>query len=336
MKLNEIAAMNIRFMKQQGITLVELMIAMTISLLLTAATFTVFLENRATARSMEIVARMQENARVALDIIGRDIKLAGYYGLTSNTDWLQGINGSDNQLGKLAGDCASRWYIDLATPIWAIDNTNPYAGCISSTDYQANTDILVIRRASTVAADVAGDPATYVGKVLLRTSHSSGVIYLDPNNPPTVFSGNVEDREIFARAYYIRPNFVDSDAIPTLVFENLQDGGTSPEVAAQELVPGVEQFQVQLGIDADGDGTVDFYRDPETGATPSVIDVNSIRAVRLWLLMRAEDREFDITDTNTYTMGSLQYTPAADVQNYRRALFTTTVKVRNKFTDEGI
>jgi type IV pilus assembly protein PilW len=63
---------------QQGFTLVELMIAVTISLILLLVITTVFTSTRQVFRVQEENARIQESGRFALEIIGRSIKQAGH------------------------------------------------------------------------------------------------------------------------------------------------------------------------------------------------------------------------------------------------------------------
>ena len=63
---------------QKGFTLVELMIALTIGLILLLVIGTVFSSSRQAFRVQEDNARIQENGRFALEVIGRSIKQAGH------------------------------------------------------------------------------------------------------------------------------------------------------------------------------------------------------------------------------------------------------------------
>jgi len=66
-----------------GFTLVELMVAMTISLLVLAGIVQVFISNQQTHRSQEANARLQENGRTAIALLQRDIRPVGYQGCRS-------------------------------------------------------------------------------------------------------------------------------------------------------------------------------------------------------------------------------------------------------------
>jgi len=63
---------------QDGFTLVELMVGMTIGLVLLLVIGTVFVSSQGVFREQEDNARVQENGRFALEIIGRSIKQAGH------------------------------------------------------------------------------------------------------------------------------------------------------------------------------------------------------------------------------------------------------------------
>lgn len=63
---------------QRGLTLVELMIALTIGLVLLLVIGSVYLSSRQAFRVQEDNARIQEGGRFALEIIGRSLKQAGY------------------------------------------------------------------------------------------------------------------------------------------------------------------------------------------------------------------------------------------------------------------
>ena len=66
--------------RQEGIGLIELMIAMTLSLIIGIAVIQAFFAQRQTFRTQDDMARIQENARFALEQIARDVRLVGYWG----------------------------------------------------------------------------------------------------------------------------------------------------------------------------------------------------------------------------------------------------------------
>ncbi len=63
---------------QFGFSLISMMVAMVIGLILTAAAIQVFVVNQQTYRINEALARIQENARFAMNLLARHIRMAGY------------------------------------------------------------------------------------------------------------------------------------------------------------------------------------------------------------------------------------------------------------------
>ncbi len=63
-----------------GFGLIELMVAIAISLLLFAGVLNIFLSSKQTYRGQSALSRLQENGRNAIDLMSRDIRMAGYSG----------------------------------------------------------------------------------------------------------------------------------------------------------------------------------------------------------------------------------------------------------------
>jgi type IV pilus assembly protein PilW len=70
---------------QSGVTLVELMIALTISLIIMLGVGTVYLSNKKSFKLQEEFARLQENGRYAVNYMARFVRDAGYAGCASGT-----------------------------------------------------------------------------------------------------------------------------------------------------------------------------------------------------------------------------------------------------------
>jgi len=59
--------------KQRGLTLVELMVALTVGLLLTGAVVALFVQNKESTRQNETINRMQEAGRFAMQILRNEL-----------------------------------------------------------------------------------------------------------------------------------------------------------------------------------------------------------------------------------------------------------------------
>ncbi|MFC1778545.1 PilW family protein, partial [Pseudomonadota bacterium] len=63
---------------QKGLSLIELMIAITLSIFITAAMISLFVNSKQNYRLNENMSRLQENARFAMAFLARDIRMADY------------------------------------------------------------------------------------------------------------------------------------------------------------------------------------------------------------------------------------------------------------------
>jgi type IV pilus assembly protein PilW len=63
---------------QKGMTLVEIMIAMLIGVFLTAGVLQIFISAKQAYKLQENLSRLQENGRIAMDLISKDVRMAGY------------------------------------------------------------------------------------------------------------------------------------------------------------------------------------------------------------------------------------------------------------------
>jgi type IV pilus assembly protein PilW len=64
--------------QQRGITLIELMIAIALSMTLMAAALQFMVSTRQTYELNDDISRVQENGRIALDMLVKDLQMAGY------------------------------------------------------------------------------------------------------------------------------------------------------------------------------------------------------------------------------------------------------------------
>ncbi|MEZ0469633.1 PilW family protein [Luteimonas salinilitoris] len=81
--------MRIRHQRVQGLSLIEIMIALLIGSLLILGLVQVFAASRTAYQMSEGMARVQENARFALDFIQRDLRMAGHFGCVNDQSHLQ-------------------------------------------------------------------------------------------------------------------------------------------------------------------------------------------------------------------------------------------------------
>lgn len=324
---------------ERGMSLIELMVALTIGLVLIWGATELYMTGRNSMRTSESLSSMQENARFALAMLEPDIALANYWGVHNWATMIEGRARSPNPLTdtvSIGNHCSPTWAIDLDAPLEGYNGTHPGWGCLSVADYKAGTDILVVRHAGTEAVEAG---ALEAGKIYVRTDQSPrGVLFVGAE--PGGFGTMAENHVLETHAYYVRPyTFINADGskdnVPCLRSLTLSDGGDDPRVEDQEVMSGVEDLQVQFGVDTDGilgqsDRSVNMYVDPDNPVLgqPGVL----IQSVRLWLLVRADNFELGTRDEARYRYANVEYTiderPDLE-QGYRRLLVTKTIELRN-------
>ena len=91
------------FRYQRGLTLVELMVASTLSIVLLAGVLVLFSGNKASFRLQEGLSAIQDSGRFAITQIKRDIEVAGYGGCI--TESLAESNPKVIATGQRPGQC---------------------------------------------------------------------------------------------------------------------------------------------------------------------------------------------------------------------------------------
>ena len=89
--------------KQQGMTLIEIMIALAIGAFLLGGVIKIFLGSTQSYRMLENLSRLQENGRFAMDFIARDIRQAGYRECWTGSVPAP-INGTEGGLDPVTGE----------------------------------------------------------------------------------------------------------------------------------------------------------------------------------------------------------------------------------------
>lgn len=77
---NELTMIKRTTSKQQGLTLVEMMVAILLSLILSAGVIQIYLGNKQTYSFHEAMSRNQENGRYTMEVLSRDLRMAGFTG----------------------------------------------------------------------------------------------------------------------------------------------------------------------------------------------------------------------------------------------------------------
>lgn len=313
--------------RQRGMSLIELMISMLLGLFIVLGIGTLFVQNKQSYRQDEMIARMQEDARYALNTIVDDIELAGFWSNMFNPGGI--VVDDEVTIATDCGDGTANWIYDTQQSVVTYDGTtggaiNSIFGCIA--DHEPSTDAIAIRRVEGSSMEAKGQ-ALEADEVYLRTNGAVGLLFENHAFTPDIPVGGVDvaNWRYIPRIYYVRNHAqTEGDGIPTLCAYQLDYSGASPTMTEECIAQGVERFEIEYGMDTGVDGVADRY---VSNPTVNQLRANRLVSVRLHLLMRSIDADPTNPNTKTYTIGNLPaYTPD---DNFARRVYTTTVLVRN-------
>ncbi len=327
--------------RQGGVSLIELMIAMTIGLVIVVTIGYAYLGAKASFRSQEATSSMQVNARFAFEFMGQDIRMAGFTGGTTDV--------TVNQPGAWTGlqDIKSfplRGYEDGAAA------TDPFpaglAGRLAGTDaltvvsadseaeYLLNTAVVPNPNGATftlsgaVAPNAAGgiylcadfSQVTAFSKKATGTTTISTDDDVSTVSPTLCTTGVCRICPLMGATYFIRNNDANQ---PSLYRLSLQADGTS---AAQELIQGASDLELVYGVDTDNpaDNTVNAYwtADQVTNATDGSLSMPAGSASDNWKRVLSVRVRLTLTSLTTEKVSTSG--------NQLTKTFTVNFAVRNR------
>lgn len=338
--------------RQAGLSIVELMVALAIGLFILVGLVSIFVTSNRTYLDLNRAGQQIENGRFAVQLLSDDISLAGFFGRFASPLAAPGLLPDPCVTTDMAALRAA-----AALPLQGYDapGASPLA-CIPAANHRPGTDILVVRRTDSQMA--AGDSATIPGGALVATQ-----VYLqanaDPNNsgnpliavatgtPQSVFTLKNRDGTDFApirkyhvHIYYIAPCSVPAGGgtdctganddggspIPTLKRLELtvDSTGATLDMYQVPLVEGIENLQIDYGIDSNGDGVPDGAY---VSAPAAVTDWVNVVAVRLNVLARNTEPSPGYTDDKTYDMGVAG--SVAPGGAFKRHVYNAVIRVVN-------
>lgn len=309
--------------RQAGLSLIELLIAVTIGLLLLAGVVTIVVNSSRTQQELEKIGRQIENGRYAVDLLQREIPHAGYYGEFYGFP-------DPTALPDPCSTSVSDIDAALSLPMQGYDSPtgDPVITCLGDADHRDGTDILVIRRASTATTAID----TLVADELYLQSRAWDHVLATATGGETAASpgsytlvkrdGSVANiRRLHTYIYFVGPG---NDNVPTLKRLTLTGSGGALAFEERALVSGIENLQIDYGVDSDGDSIPDsFTTDP--GGVSDWADVVNLR---LHLVVRNIEPTPGHTDTKTYDIG-LEGSVGPANDDYRRRAYIASIRAVN-------
>lgn len=277
--------------RQQGLTLVELMVGVVLALLVTLAATGALLASRQGFASVDATSQLRDNARFTTQLIKRVVEQAGYE--------------DHNAVNAVTNTSAVRW--SGITPDPFVSGYDNVAATMSDSGPQyANggvngSDVLVVRYQGSSAASVGA----------------------------TAADGSIIDCAGFARAKTTDPSKLvqsilyvkNSSDEPSLMCGYRSDDG---KWNAQPLIPGVETLQVRYGVatatPVPGKSGTDL---PEQYVSASDLNIGTpaartanwqrVKAVRIGMVMRgAPSSAFDLGNKTADKQAAVVFYPLGD------------------------
>ena len=348
--------------RQAGFSMVELMVALTLSLIMIGGVLSLVYSSKLTYLENERVAGTQEGGRAAFELLLRDLRGSGFQGCAQP---VAGLVPSNN---ILTNPTSLLW--DLNVPVQGYEGSggtfspalDPLLSGAASPP-TANNDIIVIR---TIRAGVPqlrtskfinpGDDVTVtktdtqkiVGNTFVISDCQAETVFaaavtdggttatLTKTVAPAVpsnqsgdllasFAGGALVTPVDTVIYYIAPSgsaAVQGGAVGPALWRIVS---SSNNAVAEELIPGVERMELQYGVDTDGDAIVNEYDDAD-----AVTNWSNVVSVRVAILVRSTQANSLEADQKKYTLLN-QVVPAFG-DHYQRSVYTTTITLRNRTT----
>lgn len=321
-----------------GFSLTELMISLVLGAVVLVALLRAIGTASAALRSRDAMAEARERARFALATLEPDIQMAGFYGLSmrgGDFGWLSAgdavgaapasaLRQESLPLAAApdaAHECGNNFAIDLATAIQASDDVYGFGipvrmGCQPNGGARTGADTLTIRRAGSSVSPPE------VGRIQLlvdRSDERKRWLLADGTLPAglTLTPGRFQCHDLEVHSYYIANDSVGQRGTPSLRVKSLTSVAGVPSYLDTEVMPGVEDLQIRLQTES---GIYD----------PSHLPAGAqVRAVQIWLRVRAITPEPTFTDTRSYQYADVETTPGGAESHYRRLLVTRVIAVRN-------
>ena len=338
---------------QKGLTLIELMIAMAISVTLLGGLIEVYLGSKQSYNLAEESSRLQENGRFSIDIMTREIRGADFWGCLRSPQLYDAGTGEGNIFNSLNTGSA------------AYDaNIHALGDGIAGTDGGgSNSDSITLGSAFNAGIDVEADPGAGAviqaaadnglqqnDIVIVSNCTGGDVFQVTGANPGGSGSVGHNTGNVSAGPGNSKSNAPAAQTGPCAagvkhcLSQKYADGATIYKVSGStydirpsttsesganglfrngvEIIENVENMQILYGIDTDADAshTPNQYV-VGAGSMPTAV------TVRLALLLRGERDLLPTTTAQTH-----QILDASIATNDRRLYrtFTTTITVRNR------
>lgn len=329
---------------QAGLTVVEVLVTVTVSLILLAGVMQVFVNSRQGYRIQEGLTRLNEEARFAISQLEYHLRMAGHWGGSTEIEFTSSYNDQCN-IGVTSG-APNRLFANWED-IWSGASSRCTVAPYNTAGMQST--VLAVRFAVPEPVD---DAALGENNYYLRSRVGDvGQVFRGNADRAALFGGtaladssaaDVANYPFEEVIYYVRrctnPRWLSgtwcdsSDDTDRMLVRQRIWGPLAPPVqsgANEEVAGGVERMAIAFLVDTSGTG--DEFRYMRAEAVTSNNFWNQVVGAHVQLLMRVQERDIGLPTYPT-TIGMLYdppYTVPADNVDFRHKLFSSTIQLRN-------
>ncbi|GLS27920.1 PilW family protein [Marinibactrum halimedae] len=284
---------------QNGLSLIELMIAMSLGVVLLFGVLQIFDANRASANVQQSFSEVQQSGRMAVEFLARDIRMADYYGCSPDTifNWTDITNPADPNFGYIVN------IVNQAGLNAVNDAVGVTIGTINVVD---GTDVITLRGSNALSnariqapfmpttsaalqVNVGND--IELGEILLLTDCEDGELFANTANNVqtsgtlTHNSGSISGvsyqntTQTFSKTYDGSAQLLQPYEKIYFVGENVVGGQSLYRALnnqVDELIRDVEDLQFLFGEDVNSDGSADVFGDADViGNLENVVSVRA-------------------------------------------------------------
>ena len=229
--------------RQQGFTIIELMVAVAAFSIVSLAAFAVLSSGQRNAVMNDQTVKVQQNVRLAMDLIARDIRLTGYGNPNPAVTPMPPCAGHLNAVDNTPGAA------DTGADSISIMTLNQQVGVLSAIPLPGAA-FLTLNTAGLVTW-VGAHPVTVEGIFTTTGTHNvaPGILDLGTTLPPTA-SFPKDTTRVFELACV---TYTVTNGAQTPPFQLMRQVGTA---AAVPIVDGIESLQLAYALDTTGTGAI--------------------------------------------------------------------------------
>lgn len=335
--------------RQTGLSLIELLIALTIGAFLVLGVVNVLVSNKRSSQLETSLARLQENGRSAIDLLVADINDAMYIGCKSSVGNLTvmadgitwtGIQGYERNTGGWSPALPAK-LTDLTSvarsgsDVINLQHSRPAGTALSGVVVPADTSVGVTSNPQCISQGDLVVVASCVTSHLFRVTNTptcgtaaTDLAFASTGNTVTSMEPGYDTDDLllrfFDKTWFVADTGRRRTAAEIPVFALFRRIGSDTE----EMIEGVEYLQITYGQQLD-DGNVRYV--PADNASLEMEDVIS---VRIAILLQSFEPVLKTPDSGVYqlldeSIGSTGTVVHNGDQTLRR-VFSTTVALRNR------